>query len=211
MTEKSMPEQPGNQHFDEQATIEQARTGDLEAFNQLVLHYQNYIYTITYRIMGEPDGAADMAQDAFITAFRKLDTYRGGSFKSWLGRIATNNCYDSLRKQQRRPADYLEEMNTHYDEAPIPSPQPSPERTVQNSELSAAIQQCIGNLKDDQRQVMIQVDIQGLSYQEAAEDNQVSLGTVKSRLSRARLAVRRCLQAFQELLPDEYRLSNIDD
>jgi len=192
----------------EQTMIQQAQNGDLEAFNALVLAYQDRVYSTAYRIMGEPASAADMAQDTFITAFRKIKTYRGGSFQGWLLRIATNTCYDELRKIKRRPAVQLEDLpNADSDDGPtLPSPEQTPEQAAQQTELSEAIQQCIEGLTADQRVVMVMSDIQGMSYQEIADSIQVQLGTVKSRLSRARRGVRDCLQAFEELLPAEYRL-----
>lgn len=192
--------------------IQQAQSGDLDSFNALVLHYQNYIYSITYRIMGEGDGAADMAQEAFITAYRKLAQFRGGNFKAWLARIATNTCYDELRKQQRRPADYLEELSgsERPDGPPVATHEPSPESAAQTSELNQAIQDCITALKPAQRIVLVMVDIQGMSYDEVAAQAGIALGTVKSRLSRARVSVQRCLQSVQELLPDQYRLKDND-
>lgn len=197
---------------DELQLITQAKSGNLDAFNALVLRYQNYVYSITYRIMGEPDGAADSAQETFLTAYRKLESYRDGQFKSWLARIATNTCYDALRKQKRRPADYLEEMpgSEMYDEPNVAADTPNPESEAQRGDLNRALQDCINALNDDQRVALVLSDVQGYSYQEIAENVGASLGTVKSRLSRARLSMRRCLQAFQELLPDEFRLVDED-
>lgn len=136
----------------------------------------------------------------------------GGNFRAWLARITTNTCYDELRKRKRRPQDYLEELPgaEMYDEAPIAADSPTPEQEAQRADLNQAIQDCITALNDDQRIVMVMSDVQGYSYQEIADMVDTSLGTVKSRLSRARLAVRRCLQAVQELLPHEYRLSSED-
>lgn len=190
--------------------IEKAQAGDIASFNALVLQFQDYIFTITYRIMGESDGASDATQDTFITAFRKLDTFRGGNFRAWLARIATNTCYDTLRRNKRRPQDYLEEMTgtEMYGEAPIPSDEPNPEDEAQRADLNRAIQDCIMNLNDDQRVVLVMSDVEGYAYQEIADSVNTSLGTVKSRLSRARLSVRRCLQAVQELLPGEFRLTS---
>ncbi|MDQ7027018.1 MAG: sigma-70 family RNA polymerase sigma factor [Anaerolineae bacterium] len=194
---------------DENQLIAKAKRGDVEAFNMLVLRYQNYIYSITYRIMGEADGAADSAQDTFLTAYRKLTSFRGGNFKAWLARIATNTCYDELRKQKRRPQDYLEEMpgSDMYDEPPVAADIPNPEQEAQRADLNRALQDCINGLSTDQRMVLVLSDVQGFSYQEVAAQVGAELGTVKSRLSRARLAMRRCLQAVEELLPSEYRLS----
>jgi RNA polymerase sigma factor (sigma-70 family) len=194
---------------DENQLIAKSKRGDVDSFNALVLRYQDYIYSIAYRIMGEADGAADVAQDTFLTAYRKLTSFRGGNFKAWLARIATNACYDELRKQKRRPQDYLEEMpgSEMYDEPPIAADAPNPEQEAQRADLNRALQDCIGGLSPDQRMVLVLCDVQSMSYQEVADSLGAELGTVKSRLSRARLAMRRCLQAVQELLPDEFRLT----
>lgn len=194
----------------EQQLITRARRGDVRSFNELVLIYQDQLYSLAYRIMGDSDNAADAAQDAMITAYQRLNTYRGGNFRSWLMRITTNTCYDELRRRQRRPADSLEEIpGAEYDDGPpIPDNSPTPEEIAQQSELSKLIEDCVNTLGVDQRTVMVLSDIQGMSYQEIAEVVDANLGTVKSRLSRARVAVRDCLQAVQELLPPEFRLNN---
>ena len=187
-----------------------AQKGDIDSFNAVVLQFQDYVFTITYRIMGDSNSASDAAQDTFITAYRKLDTFRGGNFRAWIARIATNTCYDELRKRKRRPQDYLEEMpgSDMYDEPLVPADSPNPEQEAQRADLNQAIQDCIRALNDDQRMVIVLSDVQGYAYQEIADMVDASLGTVKSRLSRARLAVRRCLQSVQELLPDEFRLTS---
>lgn len=192
----------------EQALIQAARRGNLEAFNQLVLHYQNGVYSLAYRIMGEGASAADAAQESFITAYNRLDTYRGGNFRSWLLRIATNTCYDELRRRKRRPATSLEEMpGADTDDGPmIASDSETPEQAVQRNELRQAVESCIGSLQLDQRTVLMLSDVEGLNYQEIADITGTNLGTVKSRLSRARAGVRTCLQGVRELLPSNYRL-----
>jgi len=194
---------------DESTLIQRARRGNLEAFNALVLQYQDSVFNVAYRIMGEPQSAADAAQEAFIVAFRRLDTFRGGSFKSWILRIATNQCYDELRRLKRRPATSVEDMaDPDSDETPdLPDNSETPEQIVQQRELQRAIGQCIQALGDDQRSVLVLSDLEGLNYQEIADSVGTTLGTVKSRLSRARAAVRDCLQAVQELLPSAYRLT----
>ncbi len=188
---------------DEQALIGRARRGDVDAFNALVLRYQDGVYTLTFRLMGEAHSAADAAQEAFIAAYRRLDTYRGGSFRSWLLRIATNQCYDELRRVKRRPAISVEDMG---DEPPLPDDSDTPEETVLQRELQQAIQDCINALNADQRVALVLCDVEGLNYQEIADQVGAQVGTVKSRLSRARAAVRDCLQAVRELLPPAYRL-----
>jgi RNA polymerase sigma-70 factor (ECF subfamily) len=193
----------------ENQLIAKSKRGDVESFNMLLLRYQDYISSSTYRIMGEADGAADSAQETFLTAYRKLTSFRGGNFKAWLARIATNTCYDELRKQKRRPQDYLEEMpgSEMYDEPPVAADSPNPEQEAQRADLNRALQECINGLSTDQRMVLVMSDVEGMSYQEVAENVGAELGTVKSRLSRARLSMRRCLQSVQELLPGEYRLT----
>jgi RNA polymerase sigma factor (sigma-70 family) len=194
----------------EQALIQTAQRGDLNAFNVLVLAYQNNVYTLAYRIMGEAHSAADVAQEAFILAFRRLSTYRGGSFRSWLLRITANQCYDELRRIRRKPAISVEELPyAESDDGPaLPDETDTPEQVVQQKELQRAIQSCISHLSPDQRVVLVMSDIEGFSYQEIAEQVGAELGTVKSRLSRARAGVRDCLRAVKELLPPVFRLTS---
>jgi RNA polymerase sigma factor (sigma-70 family) len=193
---------------DEFTIIAAAQNGDLEAFNALVLTYQDNLFTLAYRILGDSDSAADATQDAFINAYRKLNTFQGGNFKAWLARIVTNGAYDLLRHEKRRPADYINELpgSESDDGAAVPAPTPTPEQITSDNELQRAIQDCINQLGSEQRSVMVLSDVQGLSYQEIADTVDANIGTVKSRLSRARLNVRRCLQNVKELLPAEYRL-----
>lgn len=195
---------------DDQSLIQRARRGDLEAFNSLVLQYQDSVYHVAYRIMGDPQSASDVVQEAFITAFRRLDTFRGGSFKAWLMRIATNQCYDELRRIKRRPATSVEDLgDPERDDAPdLPDQSDLPEQVAQQRELQRAIAQCIQSLGPDQRAVIVMSDIEEMNYQEIADAVGANLGTIKSRLSRARAAVRDCLQAVQELLPAAYRLTD---
>jgi RNA polymerase sigma-70 factor, ECF subfamily len=195
---------------DELALIQQAQRGNLDAFNALVLTHQDSVYTVAYRVMGEPQSAADAAQEAFIVAFRRLSTFRGGNFRSWLLRIATNLCYDELRRNKRRPATPIEELaDADSDDGPaLPDKSDTPEQIVQQRELNRAIQNCINGLTADQRVVLVMSDVEGLSYEEIAEATASQLGTVKSRLSRARANVRDCLQSVQELLPAAFRLTN---
>lgn len=194
---------------EESGLIATAQTGDLDAFNALVLRYQDAVYGVALRIMGDPHSAADVAQDAFITAFRRLETYRGGSFKSWILRITTNQCYDELRRLKRRPATSMQDLpDADADDGPaLPDDSDTPEQVAEQNELNRAIAQCIEALGDDQRTVLVLSDVEGLSYQEVAEITGANLGTIKSRLSRARGAVRDCLQAVQELLPSAFRLT----
>jgi RNA polymerase sigma-70 factor (ECF subfamily) len=195
--------------MDEAALIRQAQGGDLDSFNTLVLAYQVSIYNQAYRMMGEPDTAADAVQEAFISAYRSLHSYRGGSFRAWLMRIVTNACYDEIRRRQRRPTTSLEPLDDSGDEIESPhwmaDPAESPEESVERAELARAIQRCLDHLPDEFRSVVVLIDMQGLDYSETAQAIGTPLGTVKSRLARARLRLRDCLQGVGELLPSLFR------
>ncbi len=194
---------------EEQRLISAAQAGDLDAFNQIVRLYETRIYNLCYRMLGDADAAADATQDAFIAAFRNMRSFRGGVFKAWLLRIATNACYDALRARKRRPAVSLDSTNNEDDNTRTEAPDPgeSLDDMVVRQELSAAIQQGLAELPEDQRIVIILSDIQGLAYEEIAQITGVQLGTVKSRLSRARAKLRDILRAG-ELLPAKFRLDD---
>jgi RNA polymerase sigma-70 factor, ECF subfamily len=196
--------------MDEAALIQDARQGDLDAFNRLVLVYQDLLYGQAYRMMGDLEAAEDATQEAFISAFKKLDSYRGGSFKAWLMRIVTNACYDELRRQKRRPTTPLEPLDADDEEVESPhwlaDPGESPEEAVERAELGRALQGCLEGLPDEFRAVIVLVDMQGLDYGEASHAIGKPLGTVKSRLARGRLRLRDCLQGVWELLPAAFRL-----
>jgi RNA polymerase sigma-70 factor (ECF subfamily) len=195
--------------MDENALIAAAQSGELPAFNQLVMHYQGLAYNVAYRIMGDPDAAADTTQDAFIKAYKALGGYRGGSFKAWLLRIVTNTCYDALRARKRRQADSLDDLAVEPEHAwQLANGRAGPEELALRSELGHVIQMGIAQLPEDQRTVLVLTDVQGMSYQEVAEVTGTSLGTVKSRLSRGRAKLRDYLLHQQELLPSRYRLEN---
>ena len=197
--------------MDENALIQSARKGDLNAFNTLVLAYQHQVYNLAYRIMGEQAAAEDATQDTFISAYKNLKSFRGGSFKSWLLRIVTNACYDDLRRRKRRPATSLDEMMGDQEgdmEFDVPSAADGPETVMQRREMIDLIQTGITTLPDDQRITLVLSDVQSMSYEEIAEMTHTNVGTVKSRLSRGRARLREYLQAHGELLPDLYRLES---
>lgn len=196
--------------MDEIALIQAARDGDLDSFNRLVLAYQDLVYNQAYRMIGEEESADDATQNAFISAYNHLGSFRGGSFKAWLLRIVTNACYDELRRRKRRPTIPLEPLDDAGEEVESPSwivdPADHPEEQVQRIELQNAIQHCLDKLPDDFRSAVVMVDVQGLDYSEAAESIGTPIGTIKSRLARARLRLRDCLNGFAELLPTGVRL-----
>ncbi len=197
--------------MDEQALIHAAQHDDVAAFNQIVRAYQAQVYRTAYRVLGDQAAAEDATQDAFISAFKHIRAYRGGSFKAWLLRIVTNACYDQLRAKQRRPTASLEALLLDTDN-PAPgidraAPE-SPHDLAERQELGETIQRGLATLPPDQRMTLILVDIEGLSYDEVAQAMQTKLGTVKSRLSRARLALRDFLVKQMELVPARYRLKS---
>ncbi len=182
-----------------------AQRGEVAAFNTLVHAYQRQVYNICYRTLGNADDAADATQDAFLGAFRGLKTFRGPitGFRAWLLRVAVNACYDQLRRRQRRPADSLDALADSADElAPaerLADADPGPEQQALSGEVARQIQHAMARLAPEQRLAVVLCDVQGLSYDEAAEVMSVELGTVKSRLSRARAHLRDLLLASGEL------------
>lgn len=196
---------------EEQRLVEASQRGDVEAFNQLVRLYEGRVYNLCYRMLGDADAAADVTQDSFISAYRNLNRFRGGLFRSWLFRIATNACYDALRARKRRPTVSLSAQADYDDDGPafdLPDAGESPDERALRRELSAAIQRGIEQLPEEQRIVIILSDIQGLAYEEIAEVTSTNLGTVKSRLSRARARLRDILRAG-ELLPSKFRHGDV--
>jgi len=195
---------------EERRLVASAQRGDVEDFNALVRLYEGRVYNLCYRMLGDPDSAADAAQDAFLSAFRNLRSFRGGSFRSWMLRIATNTCYDTLRARKRRPAISLDiDADDDDDASPlqIADTAESPTDFALRRELATAIQHGLGALPDEQRVILILSDIEGLAYEEIAQITNTNIGTVKSRLSRGRSRLRDVLKAG-ELLPARYRHGN---
>jgi RNA polymerase sigma-70 factor (ECF subfamily) len=200
--------------MDESDLIHSAKRGDLDSFNSLVLTYQSLVYNVAYRIMGDPDSSADATQEAFLSAFRNIRSFRGGSFRSWLLRIVTNACYDEIRRRKRRPATSLEEILTYSDGSDsegseiLATQEISPESAAETNELTVAIQDCINHLPLEFKAIVILVDVHGYDYQEVSDIVDRPLGTIKSRLARARTRLRDCLQRYGELLPASLRLQD---
>ena len=198
--------------MDEAELLRLAQRGDLDAFNRIVLAHQTRAYNVALRILGDGEAADDATQEAVISAYRNLRSFRGGSFRAWLLRIVTNACYDELRRRKRRPATSLEDLTAEpEDGAPqfeewLASKADGPERLSERSELVHAIQDCLDRLPDEFRIVAVLADVQGCDYDEVSTAIGRPLGTVKSRLARARARLRDCLQRHGELLPAAFRL-----
>lgn len=193
---------------DENILINAAQHGDLEAFNALILRYQNLLFGIALRMLNDEDTASDAVQEALISAFSKFRTFRGGSLRSWLARVTVNACYDEMRRKRRQREIPLEQFNLNGEEvedlAWMIDPGARPDEQYDSYELESAIQHCLRMLTPAYREVVVLVDIEGLSYEEASIATRVPVGTVKSRLARARLQIRSTLQGYKELLPSNY-------
>ncbi len=182
----------------ENLLIARAQKGDLPAFNQLVVTYQGLAYNVAYHILGNTDEAVDATQDAFVKAYQALGRYWGGSFKAWLLRIVTNTCYDMLRTRKRQAAHYtsLDDIVERPENTTIMRDRTAgPQEQVERHELHQVIRQGIGTLPVDQRTVVILYDVEGFSYEEIARATGMPMGTVKSRLNRARTHLRDYLVA----------------
>jgi RNA polymerase sigma-70 factor (ECF subfamily) len=190
-----------------------AQRGDLAAFNTLVLAYQRQVFNVCYRTLGNGDDAADAAQDAFVSAMRGIQSFHGtiDGLRGWLLRIAVNACYDQLRRRQRRPSESLDalQVTDAGDESDrFADPRPGPDQRSLTAETGRQIQAALDRLPTEQRLTVVLCDVQGLSYDEVAEAMDVELGTVKSRLSRARAQLRTLLREQGELPSGVQRLTD---
>ena len=191
---------------DEQQIILRATAGETPAFNLLVVKYQAIAYSVAYRMLRDEEAAADVVQDSFIKAFRALAGFQGGNFRSWLMRIVANTCYDVLRAQQRRATDSLDDLPVEHDHiASLVDRAETPESYAERMELNQFIEAGIHTLPPEQRLVLVLCDIHGYAYEEIAEIAGLPMGTVKSRISRARLRLRDYLLNKPELLPSSFR------
>jgi len=201
-------------HDEETDLIKAAQRGDLDAFNALILRYQNLLFGIALRMLNDEDTASDAVQEALISAFSKFRTFRGGSLRSWLARVTVNACYDEMRRKRRQREIPLEQSNVDGDEVEdllwMIDPGARPEEQHDAFELNSAIQHSLNLLTPAYREVVVLVDIEGLSYEEASIAARVPVGTVKSRLARARLQIRSVLQGYKELLPSQYVMEMAD-
>ena len=182
--------------------------GDLEAFNCLVIAYQDRVYNLCLRMLGSPQAAEDAAQETFLSAYRSVGRMRGPSVRSWLLRIAANASIDELRRRRRQPQLSLEAPAPGTDsERPleVADSAEGPERLALHGELREALQVELLRLPPDQRLAVILCDLEGLSYEEIAASMGRSIGTVKSRISRGRARLREALREQPELFGELIR------
>ncbi len=169
--------------------LEQARDGSLDAFNSLVECYQDLLFALVARMVPDRDQAGDAVQEAFFSAYRNLRSFRGGSVRSWLSRIAVNAAMDQQRLRKRRPSQPYPELEDDTWQPPA-GPEADPEQTAMRSERARVLKAALGEITADQRYAIVLFDVDGFDYAEIAEMTGVSLGTVKSRIHRGRLALR---------------------
>ena len=178
--------------------IERARAGDLDAFNDLVRLHQDQLFALVVRMVPDRDQASDVVQEAFFSAFRNLAGFRGGSVKSWLNRICVNAAMDTQRLRKRRPSQPYPELDDESWQPPA-GPEADPERIAVTAERSRAINEAMTRITGDQRTAIVLFDVEGYDYSEIADMTGVSLGTVKSRIHRGRLALRAILEDRMDL------------
>jgi RNA polymerase sigma-70 factor (ECF subfamily) len=183
-----------------EALISRAREGDLTAFNSLVVRFQNTVYSLSVRMLGSPQAAEDATQEAFIRAWTRLETFRGGRFQSWLFTIVANLSRDELRRRGRRPQTSLDAARDDPDRASLDPVDggPTPEAVVEQGDLRTLLEAALAQLPDEWREIVVLSDVQDLAYEEIVIITGLPLGTVKSRLSRARGRLRDIIGASAE-------------
>lgn len=194
--------------FDEKGLIEQCRNGDVAAFENLVLLYEKKVFNVAYRMLGNKDDASEIAQEVFVKVFVSINQFKGkSSFSTWVYRITVNMCLDEIRKRKKVSLIYINEGISLDDgevEMQIATDAPGPDEMAELSELQRTVTKAILLLSEEQRTVIILRDIQGLSYKEIAEIIKCPSGTVKSRVNRARAALKHILEELKEPFSAQY-------
>jgi RNA polymerase sigma-70 factor (ECF subfamily) len=178
--------------------LARAREGDLDAFNDLVVVYQDMLFALVVRMVPDRDQASDAVQEAFFSAYRNMEGFRGGSVRSWLSRIAINAAMDAQRLKKRRPADPYPELEDDTWQPPADA-SADPVTTALTTERHRALNRALAQITNDQRTAIVLYDVEGYDYAEIAELTGVSVGTVKSRIHRGRLALRGLLADRMDL------------
>nr|WP_295948614.1 sigma-70 family RNA polymerase sigma factor [uncultured Agathobaculum sp.] len=188
--------------MDEKHILARARRGELPAFEELVRRHEKRVYAVALRSSGSPEDAEDITQEVFLRAWRSIEEFRGDSgFSTWLFRITMNLCVDHARHKHAQPQTQPLVMGEEESERPLPDTAPTPEEHLDNSELGRELAAALDEVSEDHRRIVLLRDVSGMSYTEIAEVLEISEGTVKSRLSRARIALRKVLLRRGNLLP----------
>jgi RNA polymerase sigma-70 factor (ECF subfamily) len=186
---------------DETILIQKSQRGDMDAFEQLLLRYEKKVYTIAYKYMGNAEDASDLAQEALIKAYQSIGTFRGeSSFGTWIGRITANKCLDELRKRKKLQTTSLDEeleLEEGSVQKEIVSERDTPEQHTIRQETVHYVQQKLQQMKEEYRMVLVLRELEGHSYEDIADMLNCSLGTVKSRISRARNYLKELVLADQ--------------
>nr|WP_300187033.1 sigma-70 family RNA polymerase sigma factor [uncultured Agathobaculum sp.] len=186
--------------MDEKHILTRARRGDTAAFEELVRLYEKRVYAVALRSSGNPEDAADIVQEVFLRAWRSIESFRGDSgFSTWLFRITMNLCVDHARHKHAQPQTQPI-VTDDETERPLPDPAPTPEEHLDNRELGRELAAALEEISEEHRRIVLLRDVSGMSYTEIAEVLEISEGTVKSRLSRARIALRKVLLSRGNIL-----------
>lgn len=200
----ALPTSPSAQNADEARLIERCRSGDLEAFDEIVALHQNRIFNLCYWMLGDRDEAADAAQDAFVRAWRAIPNFRAESaLGTWLHRIGVNVCLDAKARRKKTPIPYST-LETEDDKGSVrqldpPDKSDTPEQSLTRRERREAVLEALAALPEHHRAVIVLFDMQGHTYEDAAQALDLPMGTLKSRLNRARAALRQALEGKREL------------
>ena len=188
--------------MDEKHILARARRGELPAFEELVRRHEKRVYAVALRSSGSPEDAEDITQEGFLRAWRSIEEFRGDSgYSTWLFRITMNLCVDHARHKHAQPQTQPLVMGEEESERPLPDTAPTPEEHLDNSELGRELAAALDEVSEEHRRIVLLRDVSGMSYTEIAEVLEISEGTVKSRLSRARIALRKVLLRRGNLLP----------
>jgi RNA polymerase sigma-70 factor (ECF subfamily) len=192
----------------EQLLLEKAKSGDVAAFEELIEAYQKKVFNLALRIIGNYDDAADLAQETFVRIFKAISNFKEqSSFSTWVYRITTNVCLDEIRKRKNKKVVSIDE-DIHMDDGDMKrqviSEDPGPDEAAERAEVRRVVNNAINRLPEDQRVVITLRDLHGMSYEEIAKILDLPGGTVKSRINRARLALKNVLSSERELLFEEY-------
>lgn len=181
--------------MDEEKLIEQARSGDQSAFELLVERYQKPVYHQALRLLSSPEDAADVTQEVFLKVWRNLPAFRGESgFSTWLYRLTDNAAIDLLRREKKRRGEpSLDDDEQSFDSL-LADPAPTPHQAVERAELRRAVSDGLSRLTEEHRRVLVLREINGLSYEEIGALLELTPGTVKSRIARARLSLAKIMR-----------------
>ena len=192
----------------EKYLLERAKSGEVEAFERLIEGYQKKVFNIALRMIGNYDDASELAQEVFIKVYKSIRSFKEeSSFSTWIYKITSNVCLDEIRKRKNKKVVYLDDDVKLEDgevRHQIEDDSPSPEALLERKEIKRVVKEAIQSLSEEHRLVIVMRDLQGMSYEEIGKIVKCPEGTVKSRINRARQALKEILKRKRELLNEEY-------